>query len=101
MQLMAAEAQTRCGGGGKVGNSAIMVKLLKFDRFTFGQCFADSSRPRLITTVGKPGGQPCIHSPFCRAKLPTAYTVPAEAIHEDIIGALKNHYGNHKLAAAY
>jgi hypothetical protein len=61
----------------------------------------DSSRPKLIITVGKPEGKPCIYPPFCRGKLPTSYTVPAGATHDTISGALNSHYRNHQPAAAY
>jgi hypothetical protein len=60
-----------------------------------------SSRPRLITTVEKPEGKPCIYTPFWRGKLLTTYAVPAEEMHDNIIGALKSHYRNHQLAPAY
>jgi ABC-type transporter MlaC component len=30
-----------------------------------------------------------------------SYSVPPEAIYEDIISALKGHYGNHQVAVAY
>jgi hypothetical protein len=82
----------RCTGTGNVGTNAGKVKPPSSIDLRPGRYSIPCSRLRLIRTTGHSARKPHMLS---------VLQGQAGATYEDIVGALKVHYGDHQLAAAY
>jgi hypothetical protein len=98
-QLAALGARTRRAGGGNAGANADKVKPPKFDGSTSWVVFHRQFDAAAIHNDWTPREKAAHLLQGQAADI--LHSVPAEASYEDIVGALRDRFGDHQLAAAY
>jgi hypothetical protein len=100
--LAALEARTRRAGGGNAGANADKVKPPKFDGSTSWVVFHRQFDSAAIHNDWTPREKAAhLLSVLQGQAADVLHSVPAEAPYEDIVGALRDRFGDHQLAAAY
>jgi hypothetical protein len=101
-ELAALETRTRCTDSGNVGTKVDKVKQRKHDETTpwasFLCQFAATDDHNNCTTSEKSAH---LLSVLQGKAADILYNVPTRKTYDDIVGALKASYGDHKLAMAY
>jgi hypothetical protein len=101
-QLAALQVKTRRAGGSSAGTNADKVKPPKFDGSTSWIVFQRQFGAAAIHNDWTPGEKSAhLLSVLQGQAAHILHSIPAEASYEDIVGALRNRFGDHQLAAAY
>jgi hypothetical protein len=102
VQLAALQDRTRRAGGSSAGTNADKVKPPKFDGSTSWVVFQRQFEAAAVHNVWTPGEKAAhLLSVLQGQAAQILHSVPAEASYEDIVGALRDRFGDHQLAAAY
>jgi hypothetical protein len=101
-QLADLEARTRRAGGSSAGANIDKVKPSKFDGSTSWVVFQSQFEAANVHNVWTPGVKAAQFLSVMQGQAAhVLHSVPAEASYEDIVGALRDLFGDHQLAAAY
>jgi hypothetical protein len=101
-QLADLQVQTRREGGSSAGTNADKVKPPKFDGSTSWVVLQRQFEAAAIHNDWTPGEKAAHLLNVLQGQTAhILHSIPAGASYEDIVGALRNRFGDHQLAAAY